>query len=352
MKISKKKSRFLAYLLISLAVSMFMVAEDYMEGEYSTAFEMIADFCEDLILDFIQVFFLGTIALKLITWMDRSYAWSVSFAKRLFLELLIVASFAILATVINYWVGIYIEKEEIIDKGGFLLYLLPAFLIYFLAISFIFVLHELINSLTEQEALTVQSEVLLRKNVEAEYEALKNQINPHFLFNSFSVLSSLVYKDPDKADEFINEFSKVFRYVLELNNQTVVNLKRELNFLDSYLYLLKIRFGDNINFDKRIEVEKLPLLLPPLATQLIIENAVKHNKVDKEHQLKIELLNEGDYLIIRNSVNIRKDNANSTGQGLKNLKEKYSLISDLQPEFSITNDYYIAKLPLLANEVD
>ncbi len=144
----------------------------------------------------------------------------------------------------------------------------------------------------------------------------------------------------------------MFRYVLELNNQTVVSLKKELDFLDSYLYLLQIRFGDNILFNRRIEADKLSLLVPPLSTQLIIENAVKHNKVDKEHQLKIDLLNEGNALVIKNSISKRKESFESTGQGLKNLKEKYALISDKAPEFKIENHCYIAKLPLLKNETD
>ena len=179
------------------------------------------------------------------------------------------------------------------------------------------------------------------------YEALKSQINPHFLFNSLNVLSSLIYQDTAKSDEFIKKFSEVFRYVLELNQEKLVKVKRELKFLDSYFFLQKIRYGDNLKLHKKIDAEVLNMEIPPLTLQLVVENAIKHNVISNEQQLNISIENNGSSLIVSNNCQYRGNLNGSTGIGQKNLIEKYSLIGERTPEFYVKDDRYISQLPLI-----
>jgi LytS/YehU family sensor histidine kinase len=181
------------------------------------------------------------------------------------------------------------------------------------------------------------------------FEVLKSQINPHFMFNSLNVLSGLINVDTAKAQLFIDEFSQIYRYVLETIEQPVVTLNRELEFMRSYLFLQQIRYGESLTYSVNIISGHLQLLVPPLSLQVLLENAMKHNIVNDDKPLKIEICSEGDYLIIKNPVQPRIS-VTSTGLGLKNLIKRYALISKLEPEFKIENSFYIARIPLIKVE--
>jgi two-component system LytT family sensor kinase len=183
------------------------------------------------------------------------------------------------------------------------------------------------------------------------FEVLKSQINPHFMFNSLNVLSGLISVDVVKAQLFIEEFSNIYRYVLETIEQPVVTLNKELDFMRSYLFLQKIRYGESLTYSVNIIAGQLQLFVPPLSLQVLLENAMKHNIVNEEKPLKIEIFSEGDFLLIRNPVQ-PKFSGTSTGLGLKNLIKRYALISKMEPEFKLENNYYIARIPLVKVEQD
>jgi LytS/YehU family sensor histidine kinase len=157
----------------------------------------------------------------------------------------------------------------------------------------------------------------------------------------------LIEEDKDKAQEFLDEFSHIYRYVLETIDKSVVSLKEELNFAESYIFLQKMRYGQNLNFDVRLNSEILNHYLPPLSLQLVLENAIKHNIISKEKELKIELSNDLESIIITNNLQAKTSKYKSTSLGQKNLVKRYSLISNLKPEFYIKSTKYIAKLPIL-----
>ena len=167
-----------------------------------------------------------------------------------------------------------------------------------------------------------------RQNYLSKFEALRNQVNPHFLFNSLNVLSSLIYSDIELSDKFIRKFSEVFRYVLELNNQELVTLKREIEFINSYFFLQKIRHEEAISLSIRISSEDLDKLIPPMALQIIVENAFKHNMISNLSPLRVELYTCNHKLIIRNNYQARSDSVSSTGIGQKNLMDRYKLQTD------------------------
>lgn len=193
----------------------------------------------------------------------------------------------------------------------------------------------------------VLTEKLQKEAMQSQLEVLKNQVNPHFLFNSLNVLSSLVYSNPSKAEQFIEKFASVYRYILNIQGKMVVPLKDELDFLKSYLYLQKIRFNEglivNINIDEAMKV----LYLPPLCLQQLVENAIKHNIVGKERPLTINVYNETTNLYVVNNLQKREEPLSSTGVGLKNLTERYFHFANVKPEFMEKDHNFVAMTPLL-----
>lgn len=196
----------------------------------------------------------------------------------------------------------------------------------------------------------IEAEQYKRKSIETQYSALVNQINPHFLFNSMNALSSLIPESPEKAVEFVNSFSKIYRYVLDVKDKIVSELKDEIEFLDSYCFLQKIRFGDNLIIEKQIDASCMNCFLPPLCLQLLVENAIKHNEISKSHPLKVTIESNKQFIVVKNNLQLKFNKEESSGIGLKNLKERYNHLTELVPEFYLKNNEYIAKVPLIFEE--
>ena len=190
-----------------------------------------------------------------------------------------------------------------------------------------------------------------KENLQSQFEVLKQQVNPHFLFNSLNVLTSLIKVDPDLAESFTERLSKVYRYVLENKEKDLVSLSTELEFLNAYLFLLEIRFMKKLLIDIKIDKSYSEYQILPLAIQLIIENAIKHNTFSKAQPLKIELfVDDQQRLNIINNLHVRETKLVSTGVGLENINRRYALVSDQKPGFIKTKEHFIAKLPLLKME--
>lgn len=193
----------------------------------------------------------------------------------------------------------------------------------------------------------VEVEKYKAESLQAQLQNLKDQINPHFLFNNMSVLSSLVYKDQDKAVDFINQLSKVYRYLLDTRSSELVTLKEELLFIQSYTYLLQIRFDKNLIFNINIPEEKQSKLLPPMAMQILVENAIKHNEVSSELPLTIIIKITNNKLEVTNNLQLRSDNEISSKTGLRNIRDRYHFFTEEPVEISETNGFFTVKLPLL-----
>lgn len=184
------------------------------------------------------------------------------------------------------------------------------------------------------------------------FEVLKSQINPHFMFNSLNVLSGLINKDISKAQQFIDEFSMIYRYVLETIEQPVTSLEKELEFMRSYLFLQQIRYGKNLTYSVNVSADLLKMFLPPLSLQVVLENAMKHNIINEAKPLHIEIKSDDLVLIVRNNIQSKISKGISTGLGLKNLEKRYTLITNIEPEFKVETNHYVAKLPLIKPKND
>jgi PAS domain S-box-containing protein len=189
---------------------------------------------------------------------------------------------------------------------------------------------------------------LQKENLQSQFEMLKNQVNPHFLFNSLNVLTSLISVEPELAEKFTGQLSKVYRYVLEHRSDDLVQLKTEIEFLKSYTFLLGIRFGDKLEVNYRIDESKLDGKLPPLSLQILIENAIKHNTFTSRAPLNIDIfVDDQNYLNIINNFQKREKNMESTGLGLINIANRYSYFTDRKTFFGIEDSQFVARIPLL-----
>ncbi len=208
----------------------------------------------------------------------------------------------------------------------------------------------------EQENQSLESEntALLLKSVQQEkqqilsrFETLKNQINPHFLFNSLNTLSNLIHEDQLLAEEFLTKLTRVYRYVLDMRETITVALDQELEFAKHYVFLQQIRFDNALQVYWQIPDATRLKHIPPMSLQLLVENAVKHNVVSKTAPLRVELVAEDEQFIVRNNLQLRNEEIPSTKVGLQNLIERYQLLGAPTPSFLAEGDYYVARIPLI-----
>ncbi|HSI75220.1 MAG TPA: histidine kinase [Lunatimonas sp.] len=196
----------------------------------------------------------------------------------------------------------------------------------------------------------LESERHKKNQARLQFESLKNQVNPHFLFNSLNSLSALIPVDPVRAERFVQEFAKNYRYVLEVKDKSFVLLEVELEFVKSYCYLQKIRFEDQLIISEEIDSAGKNYYIPPLILQNLVENAIKHNSISEKHPLHIQIQLAGDILQVKNRIQARQGIVDSTKTGLKNIRERMKLVSNRVPEFYEKDGYFFAEIPLILGE--
>ena len=202
--------------------------------------------------------------------------------------------------------------------------------------------------LTETERkneILLENEHLKSENLLVQLSSLKNQLNPHFLFNSLNTLSWLINEDKEKSQRYLQKLSQVLRYSLSMQEQSLVPLKEELTLVDSYIFLLQIRFGNNLQIIKNIE--EVQFKIPPLSLQLLIENAIKHNVISTASPLSIWIELRDNVLIVRNTHK-PKPNSEGTGIGLVNLNERFKILASQEVEIEQNEKEFKVVLPLIA----
>jgi two-component system, LytTR family, sensor kinase len=285
--------------------------------------------------------------------------------RRLSIVTLILLSFAILCAMIfnwgyfifdfymygNVWKDVHLINPElykttdIFDSIRINPELLFGFILFFILV---YGTHIFITSMKNMKELEVIAARQNKESITAQYTALKNQIDPHFFFNSLSVLSSLIYESTELSAAYISHLSKHYRYTLEANTDNLVTVGKELEYLDSYFFLINIRHEDYIKFAVNLsERTRSTCKVLPYSLQMLVENAVKHNIYTKNNPLRIEILEDDDYLIIRNNLNKRKTLNESTGIGLQNISKRYAIESKREVFIEESNDYFAVKLPKL-----
>ncbi|MBD0776691.1 2TM domain-containing protein [Maribacter sp. ANRC-HE7] len=197
----------------------------------------------------------------------------------------------------------------------------------------------------------VKEQKIIAGTASAKFDALKNQLDPHFLFNSLNVLTSLIEEDPGQAQKFTTSLSKVYRYVLEQKNKDLVSVDEEFQFAKTYVKLLKMRFEDSIHFDIPDHSSNPEAKIVPLSLQLLLENAVKHNVVTSARPLHIKVYEEGDMLVVDNNIQEKQVVKKSSGVGLRNIQQRYDILTNRQVEITKSPNEFRVKLPMLTKQV-
>lgn len=297
------------------------------------------------ILTSIMMALIVILDLKLINPLESRLPWNENFAKRIFIELII-------AFVAGGFVGlIFSFVSELIFgyKQAMNEVLVSNFLIAAVINLIIFAVIEASIYFRRSRANQIKAEILERENVDMRFQMLKKQLDPHFLFNSLNILSSLISKDKRKAQEFIDAFVSMYRYTLEVIEEPAVKVDQEIKFAQDYIFLQKLRFENAITTKLTVDEKVLNQFIPQLALQILLENTFKHNIATKKIPLHIRISGDAllNQLIVSNNMQPKKRLKYNPGVGLENLKNRYKLISQEVPVIICTEKEYIVKLPLI-----
>jgi len=255
----------------------------------------------------------------------------------------ILVIFVMVNTVIGYVHNDIFKEAE--DYGlSHMEYKLPSLVVIILVVS----IYESIFLYNRWKEAIVETEKLKRENVQSQLEGLKSQVNPHFLFNSLNTLIYIIPEDPDKAVTFVRKLSKVYRYILEIRDRELISIAEELSFLQSYIFLLKERFGDSFQIQLSIPETYHDHQIVPLSLQMLLENAIKHNIISQRKPLLVELfMNENHQLVMRNNLQKKVQEMPSTNVGLENIKTRYAFFSKGEVRVEESDVHFTVVLPLI-----
>jgi LytS/YehU family sensor histidine kinase len=321
--------------------------EDYNESSF---FEAIQDQIFLFPLSFIFIFLIYLIRKKTVE--SFYYKKNELFEKRAFLFFISITTilfFSFLLRLIS--LVLFNDDEDIVffDTLFFATLIIVSSIVLFIYLFEIYLENEF-----EKKELKIRLKENEIENLNDKYMSLKNHLNPHFLFNCFSNITSLIDAEPEKAIKFVEELSNVFRYSLTNSDEILVTLNEELKLLNSYYELQLIRHQGQIKLESSVDVSKLDYLIPPLTLEILIENALKHTVFDKHNPLKISIFTREEQLIIENNFNpkINAIKTESFGIGMKSIKKQYVLLNCGEPSFKIENNIFRVEIPLIKSSYD
>src|SRR5690606_14217860 len=285
--------------------------------------------------------------------LEKKLNWEVEKKKRLVVG---IAGSAIVSMIAYFLCRIvhlvYILQE--FSLKGFLKAEKPAdYLVVLLVVIIISLFFHVLYLYKYTQESKVQVQKIIAGTVSAKFDALKNQLDPHFLFNSLNVLTSLIEENPTQAQKFTTSLSKVYRYVLEQKNKELVSVEEELSFARTYIDLLKMRFENSIQCEIPENLSNPEAKIVPLSLQLLLENAVKHNQVSQENPLVISIYESEGNLIIKNNLQPKNIIKKSSGIGLLNIKQRYALLTSRKVVIQLSHEenWFMVSLPMLTKQI-
>ena len=335
------------YSILGFSVLIVTLIFIVLDGEHFTSWEGIKEVWPSWLISILYTFTLSEGNGYLDNYLDRFVRWVDQPVKRLVIS--IVAMFVYSSLVILAILFIFIKLvfeprcNCTIPWSNYQDNLLLPLVITVVATT-------IFNSrkfLLEWRRSAIEAERLKNEYLASQYQSLKDQVNPHFLFNSLNTLTYLVYEDQDQAAQFIKKLSEVYRYVLDTREQEVVALSEELTFARSYIFLQKIRFEESLQVQLAVP-DASSHHLPPLALQLLLENAIKHNELSGECPLQITICIEDDTrLVVKNNVQPKEIREASSGIGLNNIRARYAYLTEEEVVVTDDGQHFTVELPLL-----
>lgn len=341
-----KRKDIITMFWISLTVSMFFFFA-------FTSERTLENFGLTILISLLYTVVLGGGNGLLNSFLNKRFPWSENTSKRAAISIVsIIIANIILVYFCNYINFVLIQKGATTEEYFSGKFNLSNWFTINIALLISAFLHA--KSFMEELKKTSKKEVveqkLIAKSANAQFESLKNQLDPHFLFNSLNVLSSLIDENPNQAQKFTASMSKIYRYVLEQKDKELVTVEDEIEFAKTYCDLLKTRFEDSVDFVFDVKKEDYRKYVVPLSLQLLLENCIKHNFATSSKPLVIRIFSEGEILCIENNLQVREQIKESSGIGLSNIVQRYSLLTKRNVFIEKSEDYFKVKLPMLANK--
>lgn len=350
---NKKRILFIVFAFLLLYLVSFILDpysyfwQGYFQRDVS---DMLVEWTASLVFCFL----VSESSIRIGNKLNKHIPWTERPLTRLLVEagfnLLAVLILIILMSIISYYFPVddsmpYTGSNYVIERNrGLLQWLVVSMMIAFM-ISAINTGNYLI---VNWKNAAIRAAELNEMAMESELQALKLQIDPHFVFNNLSVLSELILENQKLGYEYAENFSKIYRYMLVSSKKNIIPLENELKFLDAYMFLIKHRIGQGVEFKIDVSEESRQLYMPPLTLQLLIENALKHNRTSKKHPLAIRIhTNDKNELIVENELLPIEKPLESSGIGIRNIVRRYSLLSAKQPDIVKSDNTFKVTIPLI-----
>lgn len=286
----------------------------------------------------------------LMRWLEKKLPWLEYPIKRLVSQIVLMTLFA--AVIIFAGMAIWFRISEDLSFRDSLAVVMPSLKLAYLFMVLAVLFGNTVLFFKNWREAVVKQEELKRAHLALQYQSLRDQVKPHFLFNSLSSLVSLIQSDQKKATQFVHKLSDVYRYLLDQRDSELVPVEDELRFLEDYIYLQKIRFGNSLSVDIHLETV-LKRMIIPLSLQMLVENSIKHNEASSEHPLEIRITSAGDGKVVVSNILQRKGfPENSTGLGLENLKRRIAFFSDTELLIHEEEGRFTVTLPTFPIERD
>ncbi|WP_294311582.1 2TM domain-containing protein [uncultured Chryseobacterium sp.] len=318
-----------------------------------TSEKTVENFMLTVAVCFMYSFILGAGNGLINDYLNKKFPWSEATTKRAIISIIsILVANTIMVYFCNYINFVIFQKaatpeEYFSGKYGFVNWFTINIA---LLISAFLHAKGFMEELKKTSKKEVVEQKLIAKSANAQFESLKNQLDPHFLFNSLNVLSSLIDENPKQAQKFTASMSKIYRYVLEQKDKELVTVEDELEFAKTYCDLLKTRFEDSVDFVFDVKKDDYRRFVVPLSLQLLLENCIKHNFATSSKPLVIKIFSENDTLCIENNLQVREQIKESSGIGLANIVQRYALLTKKNVFIEKSEDYFKVKLPVLSSK--
>ena len=343
----KTDFKYLFKISLIIAIAIFIIERLVFQGDFNSP---LIELFKIFGIHFMYAFVLSSINGFFYKYVETKFSWKESSKKRLITGALGSVVLTMLGLTLLRFVTLVVISgkpfESFLNDPHAKSYYLFG-LVVTLFVSLIFHAIFFYKALTEKK---VKEQQIVAKTETAKYESLKSQIDPHFLFNSLNVLTSLIGENPKQAEKFTTKLSKVYRYVLEQKSKDLIDLDEELLFAKTYMELLKMRFENAVTFEIPEKSSNPELKIIPLSLQLLLENSIKHNVVSEGNPLTVKIEEKEGYLIVTNNFNPKSVLEKGTKVGLQNIVDRYHLLTLKKVEITKTSESFTVKLPLLTQK--
>lgn len=275
---------------------------------------------------------------------DKRYSWLEFPIRKLILRLIFSLLYSTMVMVILYmfiWFVVFRKP----DLTNFYHYNRFSFLIFYACTIIVMLIFHSVAFFKSWQEAALNEEKLKKESISLQLQALRSQVDPHFLFNSLNTLTSLIETDQKRAITFVRQLSDMFRYKLDRDNKEMIDVDSELKFVEAYVYLQQMRFGANLKVN--ISLTERSFYVLPISLQMLIENAIKHNEVSADFPLTVTIMDDDDYVVVANNIQSKILETPSKGIGLQNLLVRYKFFTDKEIKMDSTGNQFIVKLPKL-----